>query len=53
MTHNNVHFIGIPKGKEVEDMLKLLDELILELLDIEVKCKREHAHRVGSQDRQA
>lgn len=52
MRCNNIRFIGIPEGKEVGDMAKFLDALIPKLLDIEVNCKIEHPHRVGSQDRQ-
>lgn len=46
---NNVRFIGIPEGREGGEVVKFLEDLIPELLDIEGKCEIERAHRVASQ----
>ncbi len=46
---NNVHFIGFPEGKEGGDMVRFLEDLLPNLLNIEGRREIERAHRVAGQ----
>ena len=46
---NNVRFVGFPEGKEGGDVVKFLEELMPNLVDMEGRREIERAHRVASQ----
>lgn len=46
---NNVRFVGFPEGKEGGDMLRFLEELLPNLLNIEGRREIEWAHRFTGQ----
>ena len=46
---NNVRFLGFPEGKEGGDMVKFLEELLPNLLNMEGRREIERAHRIASQ----
>lgn len=46
---NNVRFVGFPEGKEGGDVVRFLEELLPNLLNIEGRREIERAHRIASQ----
>ena len=46
---NNVRFVGFPEGKEGGNVVRFLEELLPNLLNIEGKREIERAHRIAGQ----